>query len=73
MFSILRRSSSAADSHVHFDILLPGIRAQLEVRAVKGIRENIKICAVKHEDKGPSLGAIKSRDGSTCPNEKTLK
>ena len=42
------------------DQFLPGINNELEIRAVKGIRENIKILAVKHEDKGPSLGAIKN-------------
>jgi glucokinase len=38
---------------------LPGIRKELDVRGMKGIRENIKILAVKHEDKGPALGAVK--------------
>jgi glucokinase len=40
-------------------MFLPGIRRELELRAMKGIRENIKIFAVKHEDKGPALGAVK--------------
>ncbi|MGL4368150.1 MAG: ROK family protein [Spirochaetota bacterium] len=40
--------------------LLPGIQKQIDARAIKGAKENIKILAVKHEDKGPALGAIKN-------------
>lgn len=41
-------------------LFLPGIRKEIDRRAVKGIREKIAICAVKHEDKGPALGAIRN-------------
>lgn len=41
-------------------IFLPGIRKEIDRRAVRGIREKIVIAAVKHEDKGPALGAIRN-------------
>ncbi len=42
------------------DLLLPEIKNEVEKRAMKGLKDKIKYHIVKHEDKGPALGAIKN-------------
>ncbi|MBN1499450.1 MAG: ROK family protein [Spirochaetes bacterium] len=42
------------------DLLLPVIKEEVEKRAMKGLKDKIKYHIVKHEDKGPALGAIKN-------------